>query len=376
MSDAQCSAITMPKWGMAMAHGKVVDWLASEGSSIEKGDEILEIETEKTVNILEAADSGCLTRIVAQPGDELPVGALLGVITKGDVENHIIDSFVQEFQEHFIPEEVDDELESGPSIADVDGRAIAYRTYESISGAQGLPLVLIHGFGGTQESWAFLASELSKEYKIVTLDLPGHGASEKDAGEGTLSFLAEAVAGLLDEISEPCVHIAGHSLGAAVAVEFARRFPERAASLTLISGAGAGTHVDRPFIEGFISANRQRQLRPFVQQLFMNTDFVTRRMIEDTLNAKRLEGVEDCLKKIADQSVFAVEGIDPNEALAELSMPVQVIWGENDRIANVRHAESLPGAVKVTTIENAGHMVHIEEAPRVIELIAEFIKKA
>ena len=366
----------MPKWGMAMAQGEVVDWLVQEGAHVEAGDELLEIETEKTVNILEAADPGRLSRMVARPGDKLPVGALLGVITKGDVEDRVIDTFVQKFQEHFVPEEVADEVDTTPLMADVQGRSVAYRTYESRNGAKGIPLLLIHGFGGAQESWAFLASELSRDHNVYTLDLPGHGASEKDVGEGTLSFFAGTIAGLLDEIAESRVHIVGHSLGAAVAVGFSVQFPERAASLTLISGAGAGTRVDRAFIEGFISANRRRQLKPFMLQLFMNRDLVTRSMIEDTLNAKRLEGVEESLKLIAEQSVFAVEGIDPNEALAGISMPVQVIWGEEDRIASAAHVKSLPPAIKATMIGNAGHMVHIEAASRVNQLISEFIETA
>jgi len=111
-------------------------------------------------------------------------------------------------------------------------------------------------------------------------------------------------------------------------------------------------------------------------QLFMNRDLVTRSMIEDTLNAKRLEGVEESLKLIAEQSVFAVEGIDPNEALAGISMPVQVIWGEEDRIASAAHVKSLPPAIKATMIGNAGHMVHIEAASRVNQLISEFIETA
>ena len=78
MSEIQ--PIVMPKWGLAMEEGTLTAWLVQDGSQIEKGQEIAEIETTKIANVFESPVSGTLRRLVAKQGDVLPVGALLAVL--------------------------------------------------------------------------------------------------------------------------------------------------------------------------------------------------------------------------------------------------------------------------------------------------------
>ena len=87
MSEIQ--AIVMPKWGLAMEEGALTAWLVQDGSQIEKGQEIAEIETSKIANVFESPASGTLRRLVAKPGDILPVGALLAVPTVAFLNNAV-----------------------------------------------------------------------------------------------------------------------------------------------------------------------------------------------------------------------------------------------------------------------------------------------
>ena len=93
MSNA-LDAVTIPKWGIEMTHGTIVAWHKSVGDTVTAGEEIVDIETDKIVNSFEARTSGTLVRILAEVGDELPVGQLIGVVAADAVEEEAIEAFV------------------------------------------------------------------------------------------------------------------------------------------------------------------------------------------------------------------------------------------------------------------------------------------
>ena len=97
MSD-QIHPVTIPKWGIEMQEGTIADWQVEEGIEVNKGDELIAIETEKIVNTLEAPASGILRRRLVMTGDTLKVGALIGVISGRDVPDTTIDKFIAEFK--------------------------------------------------------------------------------------------------------------------------------------------------------------------------------------------------------------------------------------------------------------------------------------
>jgi pyruvate dehydrogenase E2 component (dihydrolipoamide acetyltransferase) len=89
--------IAVPKWGIEMVEGTINTWNKQEGDSIAKGDEVFEMESDKIVNVWDAPVDGVLRRIVAQEGDALPVGALLGVIASAEVDDAAIDAFIADY---------------------------------------------------------------------------------------------------------------------------------------------------------------------------------------------------------------------------------------------------------------------------------------
>jgi pyruvate dehydrogenase E2 component (dihydrolipoamide acetyltransferase) len=89
--------LTMPKWGLSMKEGKIVAWLADEGTEVNAGAEVVEIETEKILSSLEAPASGILRRKVAGVDDVVAVAGLLGVIADNSISDSEIDSFIAEF---------------------------------------------------------------------------------------------------------------------------------------------------------------------------------------------------------------------------------------------------------------------------------------
>ena len=95
--SATVQEITMPKWGLTMEEGTLAKWLIEEGAQIEPGMAIAEVETDKIVNVMEASQSGILAKQVAEEGDVLPVGALIGVLSQGDASDEVIADFIANY---------------------------------------------------------------------------------------------------------------------------------------------------------------------------------------------------------------------------------------------------------------------------------------
>lgn len=91
-------ALTVPKWGIEMQEGTITGWRVAENVAVEKGAELLDIETDKIVNTLEAPCAGVLRRQIAREGETLKVGALLGVIAGAGVADADIDAFIAAFR--------------------------------------------------------------------------------------------------------------------------------------------------------------------------------------------------------------------------------------------------------------------------------------
>ncbi|HUB11716.1 MAG TPA: acetoin dehydrogenase dihydrolipoyllysine-residue acetyltransferase subunit [Acetobacteraceae bacterium] len=369
--SAPLTAITMPKWGLTMTEGKVVQWLHQPGTSFVPGDELLEIETSKITNVVEAEAPGTLLRVVAAEGATLPIGGLLAVIGPADAPAADIDTFVSGFVVA-APAEDSAEAEAAPAprMLDVAGTRLRYL---ELGSGDGTPVLLLHGFGADLNSWMFNQPALADQRRVVALDLPGHGGSARDVGAGDATALKHTLAAFADALDAGPLHVVGHSLGGALAALLAENRPDLVCSLSLIAPAGLGPEINAAFIDGFVRASRRKDAVEVLQLLVHDPALVSRTMVEDVLRFKRLDGVATALAAIA-QAWFAGsrQRVSIGAALNGLEMPMQVIWGREDRIIPATHVQAVPARAAVHVLDAAGHLPHMEKAGEVNRLIRQF----
>jgi pyruvate dehydrogenase E2 component (dihydrolipoamide acetyltransferase) len=369
MTENRIRPIVMPKWGLSMSQGKVTGWLVKLGAKVKIGDELLEVETEKIASRVEAGDQGTLRRIIGEPQAVYPVKALLGVLADDDVSESEIDSYVASY---VIPAaEEEEEAEPQYHLVDLPSGRVRYAK----RGEGDAAIVLIHGLGGDLDNWLFNIDALAAEADVYALDLPGHGQSSKNIADPTLHGLAQTLIAFMDEVRIDHAHLVGHSLGGAIAMQMAVDSPGRILSLALIGSAGLGPEINSRYIDAFITAGSRRELKPVLQYLFARKDLVSRQLVDDVLKYKRLDGVNEALKKLS-SSLFAGgrQQAQLGDALRRVTIPTMVIWGEDDEIIPAKHAAALTGKARIHVIGGTGHMAQMEAANTVNALLKEHIR--
>ncbi|MCR6485544.1 acetoin dehydrogenase dihydrolipoyllysine-residue acetyltransferase subunit [Amycolatopsis sp. OK19-0408] len=350
--------VTMPKWGLSMERGRITDWFVAEGDEVKTGDDLADIDTDKINGTLESPGDGVLRRVIAAVGEEVPVGGTIALLAEAATADEDLDDAARKARAEIDAGAV--QAPEGPvtGTVEVGGRTLAYATL----GTEGDVVVLVHGYGGDKNSWLFVQEPLARTHVVHALDLPGHGESTKDVGDGSLDTLADAVLGFLEARGVERAHLVGHSLGGAVVVKAAAKAPGRIEKLTLVAPAGFGAAVNSGYLRGFAAAKSRRELKPHLGALFANPDLVTRRLADDLLRYKRLDGVDQVLATLLDTLLDGDEqAIDAARLLSEVDVPTTVVWGRQDAV--------LPPRDNAVLVDDAGHLVHLEAPNAVLAAI-------
>jgi len=367
MDSEVIHAIVVPKWGLTMEEGLLAAWHVDEGAEVAVGDVLLDIETSKIANGLEAHHAGVLRRRIGSVGETYPCGAVIGVIAAPGVSEEEIADFVVR---HSRPAAEASEAGAGPQVLELDGARLRFLTL----GVAGTPILFLHGLAGDLNNWLLVQPALSQGRATYAIDLPGHGGSSKDmSGFADFGGVAQLIVAFLDRVAIKQIHVVGHSMGAAIGIVLASRYPQRVQSLILLGPAGLGIRPAPQVLEGLVSARSRREVSTVLKMLFADERRLTRDMIDEFLKYKRLDGVEAALRRYL-ELLSATELALP-ASVAEIKATVHAIWGSADRVIPPPVAADLPANVVLTVLEDAGHLPHLEKSAETVAVIERVVSE-
>ncbi|MDC2950560.1 alpha/beta fold hydrolase [Streptomyces heilongjiangensis] len=270
---------------------------------------------------------------------------------------------------------------------ELHGYRFAYR----MAGKGESAVVLIHGIGDSSATWADIIPGLAARYRVLAPDLLGHGASAKPRGDYSPGAYANGLRDLLSALGIERATLVGHSLGGAVAAQFAYQFPERTERLVLVGSGGIGRQVSPllraatlPGAELLLSAFQLPTVR-WQLQMFVR--------IMKTLNtglgadAPDLLRVVDALPDASSRSAFVRTlravvdwrgqvGTLLDRCYLTQGMPTMLVWGGRDMVVPALHAGlghvSMPGS-RLEIFEDAGHFPFHTDPERFLGVLHDFI---
>jgi pimeloyl-ACP methyl ester carboxylesterase len=242
---------------------------------------------------------------------------------------------------------------------------------------KGTAVVLLHGFLENKTMWDKYVSALSKNQRIITIDLLGHGETECLGYVHTMEDQADMIFAVLISLRIRKIVLVGHSMGGYVALAFAELYPDNVKGLFLLNSTSRADSDERKI-------NRDRAIKAVKQN---HTNFVrisiTNLFSEDNREvfAKEVEKVKlQALKTPLQGIVASLEGMkirkDREVLLHFAPYPIQLVLGEKDGVLIYDDTiDQIEGTkVELTTFPD-GHMSHIENEKELKIALLEFLKK-
>jgi pimeloyl-ACP methyl ester carboxylesterase len=253
------------------------------------------------------------------------------------------------------------------SFVEIDGCRTHLRR-----GGSGEPLLFLHGASGAPAILPFM-ERLAQRFEVLVPEHPGYGLSGEPEWLDTIHDAAYFYLDFIHHLNLERLTVVGSSIGGWIAMEMAVRDTSRMKALVLVSPAGIAA-PDAPPADIFLLSPEE-----VVRTLFHDPKLAEARLAEPVTP----EALDISLKNRHTTARLAWEPRlhDPHLAkwLHRIDVPVQLIWGEHDRILPVKLVETyrrlLPDA-NVAIVKEAGHLPHAEKAEEFCELVTRFVERA
>ncbi|MGY0693217.1 2-succinyl-6-hydroxy-2,4-cyclohexadiene-1-carboxylate synthase [Virgibacillus sp. FSP13] len=247
---------------------------------------------------------------------------------------------------------------------------------------EGPPVVMLHGFTGSSQTWRKIVEAWQDTFELITIDLPGHGKTNTETPR-TMEMCSQDIKKFLNHLRLTSVHLVGYSMGGRTALTFAMMFPSYVQSLTLESSSPGledvserekrvnhdtdlATKIENEGVTAFVDFWENIPLFQTQQNLPPN--------LKQEIRAERLAQSETGLSQ---SLLYMGTGAQPSwwGSLEQLAMPVLLIVGNLDEKflrLNKKMQKSLPNG-RLTIVENAGHAIHVEQSDFFGKIVLKFI---
>lgn len=253
-------------------------------------------------------------------------------------------------------------------------------------------LLLLHGLGCDHTTWEPVIAALARRYTVIAPDMLGHGRSDKPRADYSVGGYANGMRDLLTVLGIDRVTVVGHSFGGGVAMQFAYQFPERTERLVLVGTGGLGPEVAMAIraitLPGFEQAMKVAMLPGLRHAAGAAMKSLAATGIPHTRDLDEVAAIYDSFKDpkaraairhvvraVVDWKGQMVTMAD--RAYLTQAMPMCIIWGADDDVIPVSHAERARGLAPDATVEvisNAGHFPHKDHPQRFVKLLNDFVR--
>ena len=248
-----------------------------------------------------------------------------------------------------------------------------------IDEGKGKVIVLLHGFTESLRIWDSFATQLSKKYRVVTIDLPGHGKSDCISGIHSMELMADVISDVLNKLRIGKCLMVGHSMGGYVTLAFAAKYPKMLLGFSLFhSHCFPDTTAEQE--------NRDRTINIVNQDKFSYVAQFIPSLFPVEVHKKYSKQIERLIQRASKMSkegvIAALEGMkvrkDQTELLKTTKLPVLFILGLKDSrapIPRLWEMISMPAVSETLILRDCGHMGYIESPGETYEAIQAFARK-
>jgi len=255
----------------------------------------------------------------------------------------------------------------------------------------GPPVILIHGFGGSMWQWEQQQHALSQHFRVLTLDLPGAGLSDKPEIDYRPDQMLDYFVGFMDAVKIPQATLVGNSMGAGLAIGMALAHPTQVVKLILIDGLPPNVmeKLTSPSVRRALETSAPSWLVSFGNMLFgglmiesvlreivHDPALLTPAVIERSNRNRQLPGLIKPIMTVRENLPLWESGFATR--VGEITHPTLVIWGEEDRVFPIAVGEELHQTIKgsrFSRIPKAGHIPQWERPDLVNQELITFIRR-